>query len=80
MKSLNINKNKIALMVSYIGRNKAVSLDDYVYYTKLAWEVVGYDMAQSNFSKIFMKNSKLLQSKMEMFRLDSGIEVQAAQF
>ena len=37
-------------------------------------------MNQSNFSKIFMKNSRFLQSNLDMFKLDSGIELEQTQF
>lgn len=73
MTALGISEEKIKFLVSYLSRNKNVSLDDFVYYSKLAWEAVGFDMNQSNFSKIFMKNSRFLQTNLEMFKLDSGI-------
>lgn len=75
MAGLGIGQSKIRLLVAYLGKNKYVTLDDVIYYTKLAWEIVGIDMNQSNFSNVFMKNSRLLQSNLEMFKLDSGIEV-----
>ena len=73
MTELGLADLKIKLMVSYLSKNKSISLDEYIYYTKLAWEVIGYDMNQSNFSKVFMKNSRLMQSKLEMFKLDNDI-------
>lgn len=64
MANLGLKEDKISLMISYLSRNKNISLDDMIYYTKLAWETVGFELNQSNFSKIFMKNSRLLHSKL----------------
>lgn len=70
---LGISQSKIDLIISYLSKSKNVHIDDLIYYTKLAWEAVGFDIKNSNFSNIFMKNSHLLQSKFEAFQLDSQI-------
>lgn len=73
MSGVGIGEKKIKMLVSYVGKNKYVWVDDYLYFTKLAWEAVGFDINNSNFSQVYMKNSRLLQSNLEMFKLDSGI-------
>lgn len=75
MLNLGVSEDKIKLLVSYLGKSKSISIDDYIYYTKLAWQIIGFEMNQSNFSKIFMKNSRFLKSKLENLKLDNGIEL-----
>ena len=76
MKEVGLDESRISLMLSYISRKDYVYLQDFIYYLKVAWSVVSIDLSASNFSQIFMKNSRMLTSKLERFKLDSGIAVE----
>lgn len=42
MLNLGLKEEKINLMISYLSKMRYISLDDMIYYTKLAWEKVGF--------------------------------------
>ena len=75
MKEIGLDDNRIQLIISYIARSEYVYLQDFIYYMKVAWSVIAVDLGASNFSQIFMKNSTMLQSRLEKFKLDSGIVI-----
>ena len=60
MKEIGLDENRVKLILSFISRRDSVYIQDFIYYLKVAWNVVSIDMKASNFSQIFMKNSRML--------------------